>query len=319
MPTARGEAGSTAPRILGVIRHAYSASVHGGRSRPLCGASRSSRRHERNQEPRWFRRLFPPDRHRRIPEEWSQVACDVLAQKYFRKAGVPTRLRPVPEEERAGIPVAQARRWYRDARRAFGQGSVRPAGGHLGLLGLERAAISMARPMRAPSMTRCASCWRRRRCGAQLAAIAFNTEAALGVWHRRTEARVISMSITRPALRLTKSASSYEHPQPHACFIQGVKDDLVNEGGIMDLWTREARLFKYGSGTGTNFSALRGEEREAVRAVASRRAPDELPPRSATARRARSKSGGTTRRAAKMVIARRCRSSRHRASSSTGR
>ena len=59
--------------------------------------------------------------------------------------------------------------------------------------------------------------------------------------------------------QLTKSASSYEHPQPHACFIQSVADDLVNEGGIMDLWTREARLFKYGSGTGTNFSSLRGE------------------------------------------------------------
>ena len=59
--------------------------------------------------------------------------------------------------------------------------------------------------------------------------------------------------------KLTKSKSSYEHPQPHACFIQGVNDDLVNEGGIMDLWVREARLFKYGSGTGSNFSRLRGE------------------------------------------------------------
>ncbi len=59
--------------------------------------------------------------------------------------------------------------------------------------------------------------------------------------------------------KLTKSKSSYEHPQPHACFIQGIEDDLVNEGGIMDLWVREARLFKYGSGTGSNFSRLRGE------------------------------------------------------------
>ena len=58
---------------------------------------------------------------------------------------------------------------------------------------------------------------------------------------------------------LCRSESAYEHPQPHACFIQSVADDLVNEGGIMDLWTREARLFKYGSGTGTNFSSLRGE------------------------------------------------------------
>ena len=59
--------------------------------------------------------------------------------------------------------------------------------------------------------------------------------------------------------KLHKSRSAYERPQPHACFIQSVSDDLVNEGGIMDLWTREARLFKYGSGTGTNFSHLRGE------------------------------------------------------------
>src|SRR5258706_11742838 len=58
---------------------------------------------------------------------------------------------------------------------------------------------------------------------------------------------------------LTQSASAYEHPQPHACFIQSVADDLVNEGGIMDLWVREARLFKYGSGTGSNFSKLRGD------------------------------------------------------------
>src|SRR5690606_41742798 len=59
-------------------------------------------------------------------------------------------------------------------------------------------------------------------------------------------------------LKLNKSKSAYEHPQPHACFIQSVQDDLVNEGGIMDLWVREARLFKYGSGTGSNFSHLRG-------------------------------------------------------------
>ena len=59
--------------------------------------------------------------------------------------------------------------------------------------------------------------------------------------------------------RLQKSKNAYERPQPHACFIQAVGDDLVNEGGIMDLWTREARLFKYGSGTGSNFSKLRGE------------------------------------------------------------
>ena len=76
--------------------------------------------------------------------------------------------------------------------------------------------------------------------------------------------------------KLTKSKSSYEHPQPHACFIQSIADDLVNEGGIMDLWVREARLFKYGSGTGTNFSQAPRRERAARRRRQVLR-PDELP------------------------------------------
>ena len=99
---------------------------------------------------------------------------------------------------------------------------------------------------------------------------------------------------------LTKSSSAYEHPQPHACFIQGVSDDLVNDGGIMDLWTREARLFKYGSGTGTNFSSLRGENEPLSGGGKSSGLMSflKIGDRAAGA----IKSGGTTRRAAKMVI-----------------
>ncbi len=100
--------------------------------------------------------------------------------------------------------------------------------------------------------------------------------------------------------RLTKSASSYEHPQPHACFIQSVADDLVNDNGIMNLWTREARLFKYGSGTGTNFSNLRGENERLSGGGKSSGLMSflKIGDRAAGA----IKSGGTTRRAAKMVI-----------------
>ena len=99
---------------------------------------------------------------------------------------------------------------------------------------------------------------------------------------------------------LVKSTSAYEHPQPHACFIQSVADDLVNEGGIMDLWTREARLFKYGSGTGTNFSSLRGENERLAGGGKSSGLMSflKIGDRAAGA----IKSGGTTRRAAKMVI-----------------
>src|SRR5438132_5221912 len=100
--------------------------------------------------------------------------------------------------------------------------------------------------------------------------------------------------------KLVKSKSAYEHPQRHACFIQSVKDELVNDGGIMDLWVREARLFKYGSGTGSNFSWLRGEgERLAGGGKSSGLMSFlKIGDRAAGA----IKSGGTTRRAAKMVV-----------------
>ncbi len=100
--------------------------------------------------------------------------------------------------------------------------------------------------------------------------------------------------------KLTKSKSAYEHPQPHACFIQSVEDDLVNEGGIMDLWVREARLFKYGSGTGSNFSYLRGEGEKLSGGGRSSGLMSflKIGDRAAGA----IKSGGTTRRAAKMVV-----------------
>ena len=99
---------------------------------------------------------------------------------------------------------------------------------------------------------------------------------------------------------LTRSTSAYEHPQPHACFIQSVADDLVGPGGIMDLWTREARLFKYGSGTGTNFSRLRGENEKLSGGGRSSGLMSflKIGDRAAGA----IKSGGTTRRAAKMVV-----------------
>src|SRR5438105_15693126 len=99
---------------------------------------------------------------------------------------------------------------------------------------------------------------------------------------------------------LTNSKTTYEHPQPHACFIQSIADDLVNEGGIMDLWVREARLFKYGSGTGTNFSSLRAENERLAGGGKSSGLMSflKIGDRAAGA----IKSGGTTRRAAKMVI-----------------
>ena len=121
---------------------------------------------------------------------------------------------------------------------------------------------------------------------------------ALGLRHRRPGQG--HYYVDHDTGELTASTSAYEHPQPHACFIQSVEDDLVNEGGIMDLWVREARLFKYGSGTGTNFSKLRGENEKLSGGGKSSGLMSflKIGDRAAGA----IKSGGTTRRAAKMVV-----------------
>ena len=126
-----------------------------------------------------------------------------------------------------------------------------------------------------------------------------STPACTGPTASTAPARATTTSITRPA-SCAVSTSAYEHPQPHACFIQSVADDLVNEGGIMDLWVREARLFKYGSGTGSNFSALRGAGEKLSGGGTSSGLMSflKIGDRAAGA----IKSGGTTRRAAKMVV-----------------
>jgi ribonucleoside-diphosphate reductase alpha chain len=231
-----------------------------------------------------------------VPEAWSQVACDVLAQKYFRKAGVPTKLRPIAEE---GVPSFLWRK-EADAGETRGENSAKEVfdrlagtwaywgwkGGYFDGEADARAFYDemchmLATQKAAPNSPQ----W-------------FNTGLhwAYGI-DGPSQGHFYVDHVTG---RLTKSSSSYEHPQPHACFIQGVKDDLVNEGGIMDLWTREARLFKYGSGTGTNFSALRGENEKLSGGGKSSGLMSflKIGDRAAGA----IKSGGTTRRAAKMVI-----------------
>ena len=241
-----------------------------------------------------------------VPSFWSQVAADVLAQKYFRKAGVPARLKKVEEETVPSwlwrsVPDEEALEALpekeRIDRRALRQAGVRPARRHLDLLGLEGRLFRL-RGGRARLLRRArATCWRcrwRRRTRRN-----GSTPACTGPTASTGRARAISTSTSETG-KLVKSKSAYEHPQPHACFIQSINDDLVNEGGIMDLWVREARLFKYGSGTGTNFSRLRGEgERLAGGGKSSGLMSFlKIGDRAAGA----IKSGGTTRRAAKMVI-----------------
>ncbi len=211
-----------------------------------------------------------------VPAAWSQVATDILAQKYFRKAGVPQ-----PDGTTGGET---------DSRQVFHRlaGCWRHWGEQYGYFNSTEDADAfydelchmLARQIAAPNSPQ----W-------------FNTglHYAYGI----TGTPQGHYYVDPVSGDLKKSENAYERPQPHACFILSVKDDLVNEGGIMDLWTREARIFKYGSGVGTNFSSLRGENEplsgggKSSGLMSFLRVGD----RSAGA----IKSGGTTRRAAKMV------------------
>ena len=240
-----------------------------------------------------------------VPEHFSQVACDIIAQKYFRKAGVPARLKAVPEpdipewlwrhvpddEALAALDLKDRTCAERSAKDVFDRLAGTWAywgwkGGYFDAEADCRAYFDESRAMLA------------RQIAAPNSPQWFNTglywaygidgpaQGHYFVDHRTGKAH--------------EATSAYEHPQPHACFIQGIADNLVNEGGIMDLWVREARLFKYGSGTGTNFSNLRAAEEPLAGGGKSSGLMSFL--RIGDRAAAAIKSGGTTRRAAKMVI-----------------
>jgi len=223
-----------------------------------------------------------------IPKTWSQVATDIVVSKYFRKAGVPQR-------DKDGNFLKN------DA------GEV--------ITGPERSVKQVVR--------RLAGCWRHwgethNYFATTQDAQAFEDEISYMLVHQMTAPNSpqwfntgihYAYGISGPSQghyycdpktgEVKKSEDAYTHPQPHACFIQSVKDDMVNEGGIMDLWIREARLFKYGSGTGTNFSDIRGAGEPLSHGGKSSGLMSflKIGDRAAGA----IKSGGTTRRAAKMV------------------
>ncbi len=240
-----------------------------------------------------------------VPQFWSQVASDVLAQKYFRKAGVAARLKKVEEETVPSwlwrsVPDTEALATLPEAERYVSELSAKQVfdrlagcwtywgwkGGYFTSEEDARAFSDELRYMLAKQMV------------APNSPQWFNTGLH---WAYGVDGPGQGHYYVDPFTgKLTKSKSSYEHPQPHACFIQGVNDDLVNEGGIMDLWVREARLFKYGSGTGSNFSRLRGEGERLSGGGRSSGLMSflKIGDRAAGA----IKSGGTTRRAAKMVV-----------------
>ena len=239
-----------------------------------------------------------------VPANYSQVAADIIAQKYFRKAGIPTYVKKIEENDVPSWlwrsePDAIKLSHLPEDKRFKGEESAKQVFDRLagtwtywGWKGnyftkeedakiyFDEMRYMLAAQMCAPNSPQ----W-------------FNTGLhwAYGIDGPSQGHHYVDFKTKK----LVKSKSSYEHPQPHACFIQSVKDDLVNEGGIMDLWVREARLFKYGSGTGTNFSKLRGSTEGLSGGGRSSGMMSFL--RIGDRAAGAIKSGGTTRRAAKMV------------------
>lgn len=105
---------------------------------------------------------------------------------------------------------------------------------------------------------------------------------------------------THIGAKATKAPNTYEWPQTSACFILGLRDSLLGEGGILDTVTREARIFKFGSGSGVNYSALRGKGAPLTNGGTSSGLMSFL--RLFDSNAGTIKSGGTTRRAARMAI-----------------
>lgn len=239
-----------------------------------------------------------------VPSSWSQVSTDIIAQKYFRKAGVPAKTKKVKEK---GVPA-----WL--------QRSVADEKALEKLDEDERYSHEIDSKQVFHRLAGCWAYWGWKH-------DYFDSEEEAKIFYDELQYMLANQmaapnspqwfntglhwayGINGPAQghyyvdgktgELKKSEDAYSHPQPHACFIQSIDDDLVNEGGIMDLWVREARLFKYGSGTGSNFSKIRGENEPLSGGGKSSGLMSflKIGDRAAGA----IKSGGTTRRAAKMV------------------
>ena len=211
-----------------------------------------------------------------VPKQWSQIATDILAQKYFRKAGVPQPDGSLGRE----TSIKQVAHRMANCWRVWGERYEYFASENDAQIFYDELVYSIINQSCVPNSPQ----W-------------FNTglHESYGITGKPQGHYYVDPKDGQ----LKKSTSAYERPQPHACFILSVNDDLVNEGGIMDLWVREARIFKYGSGVGTNFSQIRGAHEKLSGGGTSSGLMSflKIGDRAAGA----IKSGGTTRRAAKMV------------------
>jgi ribonucleotide reductase alpha subunit len=231
-----------------------------------------------------------------VPKDWSQTACDILSQKYFRKAGVPDKVKVVPEK---GI--------FPDFRRSVPTVDA--------IFGSETSAHKV--------FIRLAGCWtywgiKKKYFTTKEEASSFFNNCYDALYNQYASpnspqwfntglywAYGITSDISSYSLyhlennKPVHSTVGYEHSAVHACFIQSVEDHLLGNGGIMDLFVREAGVFKYGSGSGSNYSKVRGLGESLAGGGTSSGLMSWLKIGDTSA--GAIKSGGTTRRAARMV------------------
>lgn len=232
-----------------------------------------------------------------VPADWDQNAVDVLAQKYFRKAGVPSKTTQIEEE---GVPSWLFRSVPAKGSKSGCETSAKQVFDRLagcwtywgwkeGIFDDEDSARAyydeirymLARQMAAPNSPQ----W-------------FNTGL---YWAYGIEGPAQGFFRYDEQLeQAVPTKNAYEYPNSHACYILNLEDDLVGDGGIFDLWTREARAFKFGSGVGVNVSNLRGVGETLSGGGHSSGAMSFLKVGDAAA--GSIKSGGTTRRAALMRV-----------------
>ena len=205
-----------------------------------------------------------------VPGDWSQLATDIVVSKYFRKAGVPETGSEVSVRQ-VVTRVARTIRQYGEEHGYFADGEAADV--------FEAELTYLLVTQR----------------GAFNSPVWFN--CGLKHLHGISGKPVGNWFWNQKKNRVEESPDAYSSPQLSACFIQSIEDDLLD---IAEAVKREMRLFKFGSGTGTNFSTIRGEGEKLAGGGTSSGLMSflEVLDKAAGA----TKSGGTTRRAAKMVI-----------------
>jgi ribonucleoside-diphosphate reductase alpha chain len=210
-----------------------------------------------------------------VPKEWSQLATDIIVSKYFRKAGVPQPDGSLGSETSAAQVVHRI------------SSSIRSWGATHGYFATPEDADAFESELKFMLITQRG---------------AFNSPVWFNCGHHHVygiQGSGGNWAWNEETGQVEAIKHNYARPQCSACFIQRVEDNLVERKGIFELLASEARLFKYGSGTGSNFSRLRSKYEKLSGGGTSSGLMSFLKVLDAGA--GATKSGGTTRRAAKMV------------------